>query len=105
MTHSVGNCLKRVIVIAASIFIFQNPVSSKNVMGTVLAITGVFLYSMTKRMDEGKIGRLPFDPIIRKFSRSLQKVGIFKSKKPKVDTKASDSEDQDDEGGKVEYYL
>jgi len=105
VTHSVGNCLKRVIVIAASIFIFQNPVSSKNVMGTVLAITGVFLYSMTKRMDEGKIGRLPFDPIIRKFSRSLQKVGIFKSKKPKVDTKASDSEDQDDEGGKVEYYL
>lgn len=101
VTHSVGNCLKRVIVIAASIFIFQNPVSSKNVIGTMMAITGVFLYSMTKRMDEGKIGRLPFDPVVRKFSRGIQKVV---GKKPKK-LKADESEDEDGEGENVEYYL
>ena len=89
------------IVIAASIFIFQNPVSSKNVIGTMMAITGVFLYSMTKRMDEGKIGRLPFDPVVRKFSRGIQKVV---GKKPKK-LKADESEDEDGEGENVEYYL
>lgn len=34
VTHSVGNCLKRVIVIVASVIVFQNPMSQKNMIGT-----------------------------------------------------------------------
>lgn len=33
VTHSIGNCLKRVIVIVASVVIFQNPMSQKNILG------------------------------------------------------------------------
>ena len=34
VTHSIGNCLKRVIVIVASVIIFQNPMSQQNMLGT-----------------------------------------------------------------------
>ena len=33
VTHSIGNCLKRVIVIVASVIFFQNPVSRQNIIG------------------------------------------------------------------------
>lgn len=33
VTHSIGNCLKRVIVIVASVIFFKNPVSQQNVIG------------------------------------------------------------------------
>ncbi len=33
VTHSVGNCLKRVIVIVASVIVFQNPMSKQNMIG------------------------------------------------------------------------
>lgn len=36
VTHSVGNCLKRVIVIVASVIVFQNPMSQKNMIGMTL---------------------------------------------------------------------
>jgi len=119
VTHSVGNCLKRVIVIAASIFIFKNPVSSKNVAGTVLAITGVFLYSMTKRIDEGKLGSqlksLPINSTIRRFSSTV--VGAFRSnrkdsgKETETGAKDDSGEGNDDDGGgkggkpPIEYNL
>lgn len=35
VTHSIGNCLKRVIVIVASVVIFQNPMSQRNILGAV----------------------------------------------------------------------
>ncbi|KAL3132572.1 holo-[acyl-carrier-protein] synthase [Trebouxia sp. C0010 RCD-2024] len=35
VTHSVGNCLKRVIVIVASVIVFQNPMSQKNMIGAL----------------------------------------------------------------------
>ncbi|KAL9233270.1 hypothetical protein vseg_008291 [Gypsophila vaccaria] len=50
VTHSVGNCLKRVVVIVSSVIFFQTPVSPLNSFGTALALVGVFLYSRTKRM-------------------------------------------------------
>lgn len=34
VTHSIGNCLKRVIVIVASVILFQNPMSQRNMLGT-----------------------------------------------------------------------
>jgi solute carrier family 35 protein E1 len=49
VTHSIGNCIKRVVVIVASVIAFQNPVSVQNAVGTGMALAGVFLYSRAKR--------------------------------------------------------
>ncbi|TKY73509.1 Phosphoenolpyruvate/phosphate translocator 1 [Spatholobus suberectus] len=50
VTHSVGNCVKRVVVIVSSVIFFQTPVSPVNAFGTAIALTGVFLYSRVKRI-------------------------------------------------------
>ncbi|KAL3720273.1 hypothetical protein ACJRO7_005150 [Eucalyptus globulus] len=50
VTHSVGNCAKRVVVIISSVIFFQTPLSPINSLGTALALAGVFLYSNAKRM-------------------------------------------------------
>ncbi|KAK9863783.1 hypothetical protein WJX84_008394 [Apatococcus fuscideae] len=55
VTHSIGNCLKRVIVIVASVIFFQNPMSRQNMLGTAIALGGVFLYSQAKRSPGAKI--------------------------------------------------
>ena len=39
VTHSVGNCLKRVIVIVASVIVFQNPMSQKNMIGMLYPVS------------------------------------------------------------------
>jgi hypothetical protein len=33
VTHSIGNCVKRVVVIIASVIAFQNPMSTQNAIG------------------------------------------------------------------------
>ncbi|KAJ9512484.1 hypothetical protein QJQ45_018777 [Haematococcus lacustris] len=38
VTHSIGNCVKRVVVIAASLVIFQNPVSLRNAAGELVLL-------------------------------------------------------------------
>lgn len=48
VTHSVGNCLKRVVVIVSSVIFFQTPISPLNSFGTALALAGVFLYTRAK---------------------------------------------------------
>ncbi|XP_023542873.1 triose phosphate/phosphate translocator, non-green plastid, chloroplastic-like [Cucurbita pepo subsp. pepo] len=50
VTHSVGNCVKRVVVIVSSVIFFQTPVSPINSLGTGVALAGVFLYSRVKRI-------------------------------------------------------
>ncbi|KAK9278467.1 hypothetical protein L1049_028032 [Liquidambar formosana] len=50
VTHSVGNCVKRVVVIVTSVLFFRSPVSPINTMGTGVALAGVFLYSRVKRI-------------------------------------------------------
>ncbi|GAB4845708.1 Palmitoyl-protein thioesterase 1 [Ancistrocladus abbreviatus] len=50
VTHSVGNCVKRVVVIISSVIFFQTPVSLVNSLGTGIALAGVFLYSRVKRI-------------------------------------------------------
>lgn len=50
VTHSVGNCVKRVVVIVSSVIFFQTPVSPVNSIGTVAALAGVYVYSRAKRM-------------------------------------------------------
>ncbi|RWW30639.1 hypothetical protein GW17_00004774 [Ensete ventricosum] len=49
VTHSVGNCVKRVVVIISSVLFFRTPVSPINSIGTGVALIGVFLYSRVKR--------------------------------------------------------
>ncbi|WVZ64162.1 hypothetical protein U9M48_013725 [Paspalum notatum var. saurae] len=49
VTHSVGNCVKRVVVIVTSVLFFRTPVSPINSLGTGIALAGVFLYSQLKR--------------------------------------------------------
>ncbi|KAM7273722.1 hypothetical protein ACFE04_028386 [Oxalis oulophora] len=48
VTHSVGNCVKRVVVIVSSVIFFKTPVSAINAIGTGLALAGVFGYSRVK---------------------------------------------------------
>eukprot|EP00475_Leptophrys_vorax_P036124 TRINITY_DN60457_c0_g1_i1.p1 TRINITY_DN60457_c0_g1~~TRINITY_DN60457_c0_g1_i1.p1 ORF type:complete len:178 (+),score=29.89 TRINITY_DN60457_c0_g1_i1:79-534(+) len=48
VTHSVGNCVKRVIVIVTSVLFFRTPVSPINAVGTAIALAGVFGYSRVK---------------------------------------------------------
>ena len=53
VTHSVGNCVKRIVVIVSSVLFFRNPVSPLNGLGTAIALAGVFAYSQVK-VIEGK---------------------------------------------------
>ncbi|PIA29195.1 hypothetical protein AQUCO_06100001v1 [Aquilegia coerulea] len=50
VTHSVGNCVKRVVVIVTSVLFFRTPVSPINSLGTGIALAGVFLYSRIKSL-------------------------------------------------------
>ncbi|CAL0327673.1 unnamed protein product [Lupinus luteus] len=50
VTHSVGNCVKRVVVIVSSVIFFKTAVSPVNALGTAIALAGVFLYSRVKRI-------------------------------------------------------
>lgn len=50
VTHSVGNCVKRVVVIVSSVIFFRSPVSPINSLGTGIALLGVFLYSRVKSL-------------------------------------------------------
>ncbi|XP_042034209.1 phosphoenolpyruvate/phosphate translocator 1, chloroplastic-like [Salvia splendens] len=45
VTHSVANCVKRVVVIVSSVLFFRTPVLPVNALGTAIALAGVFLYS------------------------------------------------------------
>nr|CAB3458134.1 unnamed protein product [Digitaria exilis] len=49
LTFSVGNTMKRISVIVASIIIFQNPVQPVNALGAAIAIFGTFIYSQAKQ--------------------------------------------------------
>ncbi|XP_010476089.1 PREDICTED: glucose-6-phosphate/phosphate translocator 2, chloroplastic-like [Camelina sativa] len=49
LTFSVGNTMKRISVIVASIIIFQNPIKPVNALGAAIAILGTFIYSQAKQ--------------------------------------------------------
>ncbi|KAF9626682.1 hypothetical protein IFM89_038777 [Coptis chinensis] len=48
VTHSVSNCVKRIVIIVGSVLFFRTPVSPINSIGTGVALAGVFLYSRLK---------------------------------------------------------
>lgn len=51
VTHAVGNCVKRVVVIIAAVVFFRNPVSPMNAVGTAIALMGVAGFSWVKRSE------------------------------------------------------
>ncbi|KAA8494026.1 Phosphoenolpyruvate/phosphate translocator 2, chloroplastic [Porphyridium purpureum] len=46
VTHSVGNCVKRAVVIVMSVIVFRTPLNWLNIVGTVTALLGVLVYSL-----------------------------------------------------------
>ncbi|XP_077247544.1 nucleotide/sugar transporter family protein [Tasmannia lanceolata] len=54
LTFSVGNTMKRVVVIVATILVFRNPVRPLNALGSAIAIFGTFLYSQATTVRSGK---------------------------------------------------
>ncbi|KAF8663094.1 hypothetical protein HU200_055689 [Digitaria exilis] len=54
VTHSVANCVKRVVVIVSSVLFFRTPISPVNALGTGAALGGVFLYSRLTRTKKPK---------------------------------------------------
>ncbi|EPS71045.1 hypothetical protein M569_03710 [Genlisea aurea] len=45
LSFSIGNTMKRVVVIIATVLVFRNPVRPLNALGSAIAIFGTFLYS------------------------------------------------------------
>lgn len=45
--------MKRVVVIVSSVVFFAHPMSNQNMLGTAIALFGVFAYSQVKRLSKG----------------------------------------------------
>lgn len=54
-TFSVGNTMKRVVVVVSSVMFFKNPVSPLNWLGSALAIMGTLWYSQAKQAHGDKL--------------------------------------------------
>lgn len=52
VTLAVGNTMKRVFIMVASVLVFRNPVSLQAGVGSAVGISGVLLYSLTKQHYE-----------------------------------------------------
>ena len=48
VTHAVGNTIKRVVIIIASVIAFKTPISGLGIIGSSIAIFGTLLYSLSK---------------------------------------------------------
>eukprot|EP00590_Aulacoseira_subarctica_P009129 CAMPEP_0172414714 /NCGR_PEP_ID=MMETSP1064-20121228/1349_1 /TAXON_ID=202472 /ORGANISM="Aulacoseira subarctica , Strain CCAP 1002/5" /LENGTH=389 /DNA_ID=CAMNT_0013151511 /DNA_START=43 /DNA_END=1212 /DNA_ORIENTATION=+ len=53
VTHAVGNTVKRVVIIVASVIAFKTPMSRGSIVGSSIAIFGTLLYSLAMN-SEGK---------------------------------------------------
>jgi solute carrier family 35 protein E1 len=53
VTHAVGNTIKRVVIIVASVIAFNTPMSTGSMIGSTIAILGTLLYSLAMNA-EGK---------------------------------------------------
>jgi solute carrier family 35 protein E1 len=52
VTLAVGNTMKRVIIMVASVMVFGNEISVQAGIGSGVGISGVLLYSLTKQYHE-----------------------------------------------------
>ncbi|XWS64980.1 hypothetical protein CRYUN_Cryun05aG0051100 [Craigia yunnanensis] len=56
LTFSVGNTMKRIVVIVSTLLVFRNPVQPLNALGSGIAILGTFLYSQATAKKESTGG-------------------------------------------------
>jgi len=54
VTHAVGNTIKRVVIIVASVIAFKTPMSSGSIIGSSIAIAGTLLYSLAMNASKKK---------------------------------------------------
>uniref|UniRef100_A0A7S1D0X2 Sugar phosphate transporter domain-containing protein n=1 Tax=Cyclophora tenuis TaxID=216820 RepID=A0A7S1D0X2_CYCTE len=54
VTHAVGNTIKRVVIIVASVIAFKTPMSTGSIIGSSIAICGTLLYSLAMNSVKGK---------------------------------------------------
>eukprot|EP00980_Cylindrotheca_fusiformis_P017181 scaffold5289_cov107-Cylindrotheca_fusiformis.AAC.8 len=52
VTLAVGNTMKRVFILVASVMVFRNPITVQAGVGSTVGIAGVLLYSLTKQRYE-----------------------------------------------------
>jgi len=63
LTYSVGNSVKRLVTIFSSILYFRNPVTPLNMMASLVAVGGVFLYSYDRDRLKPDIPKKTFTAI------------------------------------------
>jgi solute carrier family 35 protein E1 len=49
VTHAVGNTIKRVVIILASVIVFRNPLTPLGALGSAIAVGGTLVYSLAKQ--------------------------------------------------------
>ncbi|KAM0935291.1 putative sugar phosphate transporter domain-containing protein [Dioscorea sansibarensis] len=76
LTFSVGNTMKRVVVIVSSVLVFRNPIMPLNALGSAIAIFGTFLYSQATML--GKKQKKDDDEIVDQ-QMALTFVGVDKA--------------------------
>jgi len=54
VTHAVGNTVKRVVIIVASVLAFKTPMSTGSIIGSSVAIFGTLLYSLAMNASKKK---------------------------------------------------
>jgi solute carrier family 35 protein E1 len=59
VTLAVGNTMKRVFILVASVLVFRNPVTVQAGIGSAIGISGVLLYSLTKQYYESLESKAP----------------------------------------------
>jgi len=52
ITLAVGNTMKRVFIIVASLIVFRNPITKTGAIGSAIGIAGVLVYALTKQYYE-----------------------------------------------------
>jgi drug/metabolite transporter (DMT)-like permease len=54
VTLAVGNTMKRIFIMVASVMVFRNEITTQAAIGSAIGIGGVLLYSLTKQHYEKK---------------------------------------------------
>lgn len=54
VTHAVGNCMRRPVVLVCNVLYFKNPVTLQNAAGILCAFVGVLLFTSIKSLLAGK---------------------------------------------------
>jgi len=54
VTHAVGNTIKRVVIIVASVIAFKTPMSTGSIIGSTIAIAGTLMYSLAMNSHKTK---------------------------------------------------